>query len=49
MSDLTGKVALVVGVANKRSLAWAIAQALDAAGADLVLAYQGERLKENVE
>ncbi len=49
MSDLTGKVALVVGVANKRSLAWAIAQALDAAGADLILAYQGERLKENVE
>ena len=49
MSDLTGKVALVVGVANKRSLAWAIAQALDAAGAELILAYQGERLKENVE
>jgi len=49
MSDLSGKVALVVGVANKRSLAWAIAQALDEAGAELVLAYQGERLKENVD
>jgi enoyl-[acyl-carrier protein] reductase I len=49
MSVFVGKVALVVGVANKRSIAWAIAQALHAAGAELVLTYQGERLKENVE
>jgi enoyl-[acyl-carrier protein] reductase I len=45
---LTGQVGLVVGVANKRSLAWAIAQAAAAEGATLVLTYQGERLEENV-
>jgi enoyl-[acyl-carrier protein] reductase I len=49
MSDLSGRTGLVVGVANKRSLAWAIAQAVDAAGARLVLTYQNERLKENVD
>jgi enoyl-[acyl-carrier protein] reductase I len=49
MSVFAGKVALVVGVANKRSIAWAIAQALHGQGATLVLTYQGERLKENVE
>ena len=49
MSVLAGKVGLVVGVANKRSLAWAIANALHAEGASLVLTYQNERLKENVE
>jgi enoyl-[acyl-carrier protein] reductase I len=41
-------VGLVVGVANKRSISWAIAQAAAAAGARLVLTYQGERLEENV-
>jgi len=40
---------VVVGVANKRSLAWAIARAAHAAGARLVLTYQNERLRENVE
>ena len=49
MSDFTGRTGLVVGVANKRSLAWAIAQQADAAGARLVLTYQNERLKENVD
>lgn len=49
MSDLSGRTGLVVGVANKRSLAWAIAQQADAAGARLVLTYQNERLKENVD
>jgi enoyl-[acyl-carrier protein] reductase I len=49
MSVFAGKVGLVVGVANKRSLAWAIARALHAEGATLVLTYQSERLKENVE
>jgi enoyl-[acyl-carrier protein] reductase I len=45
---LTGKTGLVVGVANKRSIAWAIAQAAAAAGARLAVTYQGERLEENV-
>jgi enoyl-[acyl-carrier protein] reductase I len=48
MSDLQGKFGLVVGVANKRSIAWAIAQAAAAAGARLAVTYQGERLEENV-
>jgi enoyl-[acyl-carrier protein] reductase I len=48
MTDLSGKHGLILGVANKRSLAWAIAQKLADAGADLVLTYQGERLEENV-
>ncbi|MCY4599563.1 MAG: SDR family oxidoreductase [Acidobacteria bacterium] len=47
MSDLDGKNGLVVGVANKRSLAWAIAQAADAAGARLTLSYANERFGEN--
>jgi enoyl-[acyl-carrier protein] reductase I len=46
--ELTGKHGLIVGVANKRSIAWAIAQAAAAAGARLALTYQGERLEENV-
>src|SRR5215468_4082090 len=46
---LTGKIGLVFGVANKRSIAWAIAKAWAAAGARLIFNYQGERLKENVE
>jgi enoyl-[acyl-carrier protein] reductase I len=45
---LSGKVGLVIGVANKRSLAWAIAQAAALEGASLTLTYQGERLEENV-
>jgi enoyl-[acyl-carrier protein] reductase I len=47
MADFTGKVGLIVGVANHRSLAWAIAQATVAAGAQLVLTYQG-RFEEHV-
>jgi enoyl-[acyl-carrier protein] reductase I len=46
---LAGKVGAVFGVANKRSIAWAIAKAWAAAGAKLIFNYQGERLKENVE
>jgi enoyl-[acyl-carrier protein] reductase I len=46
---LAGKVGVVFGVANKRSIAWAIAKAWGAAGAKLIFNYQGERLKENVE
>jgi enoyl-[acyl-carrier protein] reductase I len=45
---LEGKTALVAGVANKRSIAWAIAQALHGAGASLTFTYQGERLEESV-
>jgi enoyl-[acyl-carrier protein] reductase I len=49
MSNLSGKLGVVFGVANKRSIAWAIAQAWHKAGARLAFTYQGERLKENVE
>ncbi len=47
--DLTGKHALVMGVANHRSLSWAIAQNLHKAGATVCLTYAGERLKSMVE
>ena len=47
--DLSGKHALVMGVANHRSLSWAIAQQLQAAGATLCLTYQNERQKGMVE
>jgi enoyl-[acyl-carrier protein] reductase I len=49
MSQLAGKLGIIFGVANKRSIAWAIAQAWHKAGAQLAFTYQGERLKENVE
>jgi enoyl-[acyl-carrier protein] reductase I len=48
MSQLASKVGLIVGVANKRSIAWAVAQAASAQGASLILTYAGERLEENV-
>ncbi len=48
MTDLTGKHALVVGVANKRSIAWAIARRLAAEGVRLALTHADERLGENV-
>jgi enoyl-[acyl-carrier protein] reductase I len=47
MSELAGKVGLVVGVANKRSLSWAIAERAAAAGASLILTYQ-DRFEEHV-
>jgi enoyl-[acyl-carrier protein] reductase I len=46
---LENKFGVVFGVANKRSIAWAIAQAWHKAGAKLAFTYQGERLKDNVE
>jgi enoyl-[acyl-carrier protein] reductase I len=46
--DLSGKSALILGVANQRSLAWAIAEALGEAGCSLAFTYQGERLQKNV-
>src|SRR2546421_2583167 len=48
MPHLSGKHGLVVGVANKRSISWAIAQAAAAAGARMALTYPSERLEENV-
>lgn len=47
--DLSGKNALVFGVANHRSIAWAIAKALSDRGARLALAYQGERFQSTIE
>jgi enoyl-[acyl-carrier protein] reductase I len=49
MALLEGKTGIVFGVANKRSIAWAIAQALAGEGMRLAFTYQGERLKESVE
>lgn len=46
---LKDKNGIIFGVANKRSIAWATAQALHDAGARLAFTYQGDRLKENVE
>ena len=46
---LENKVGMIFGVANKRSIAWACAEACAARGAKLAFTYQGERLKENVE
>jgi enoyl-[acyl-carrier protein] reductase I len=43
-----GRRGLVLGVANKRSIAWAIAQRLAGAGAQLAFTYQGERIEKNV-
>jgi len=44
--DLQGRVAVVFGVANKRSIAWSIAQGLHNAGAKLAVTYQNERLEQ---
>jgi enoyl-[acyl-carrier protein] reductase I len=46
---LSGKTALILGVANKWSLAYAIAQAFQREGAKILLTYQGDRLKKTVE
>ncbi len=48
MGQLDGQTGLVFGVANKRSIAWGIAQALHDAGMRLAFTYQGERLEETV-
>jgi enoyl-[acyl-carrier protein] reductase I len=45
---LEGRRGLVLGIANKRSLAWGIAQSVSREGARLAVTYQGERLEENV-
>ncbi len=49
MIDLKGKVAVVFGLANKRSIAWGIAQKFSEAGASLAICYQNERLQRDAE
>ncbi len=49
MIDMQGQTAVVFGVANKRSIAYSIAESLAKAGATLVLCYQSERLKREAE
>lgn len=49
MGLLDGKKGLIIGVANKHSIAWAIAQSAAGQGAQLLFNYQNDRLKENVE
>ncbi|MCL2659893.1 MAG: enoyl-ACP reductase [Acidobacteriaceae bacterium] len=49
MIDLKGKVAVVFGLANKRSIAWGIAQKLSEAGASLAICYQNDRLRAEAE
>ena len=46
--DLTGKTAVVLGIANRWSIAYAIANALQAQGARLAVTYQNERVKDDV-
>ncbi|HEX7958911.1 MAG TPA: enoyl-ACP reductase, partial [Terriglobales bacterium] len=46
MINMQGRTAVVFGVANKRSIAWAIAQRLQVAGASLAITYQNERLAQ---
>jgi enoyl-[acyl-carrier protein] reductase I len=48
MQRMAGRTGLVVGVANKRSIAWAIARRLDEAGVRLALTYQSERVARDV-
>lgn len=48
MKLLEGRTGIVFGVANKRSIGWAIAQALAGAGMRLAFTYQGERLRDSV-
>lgn len=49
MGLLDGKKALIMGVANKRSIAWGIASAFQREGCELAFTYAGERLRSNVE
>ncbi|MEO0910592.1 MAG: SDR family oxidoreductase, partial [Pseudomonadota bacterium] len=48
-SLMAGKRGLIMGVANKRSIAWGIAKACADAGAQIALTYQGDALKKRVE
>ena len=49
MGFLTGKKALIIGVANNKSIAYGIAKQMRAQGAEIALTYQGEKLKSRVE
>ena len=49
MIDLAGKTAVIFGLANKRSIAWGIAQRLHEAGATLAICYQNERMRAEAE
>ena len=46
---MAGKRGLIMGVANNRSIAWGIAKAVTAQGAEIALTYQGDALKKRVE
>ena len=49
MGFLSGKRALIVGLASNRSIAWGIAKAMQREGAELAFAYQNEKLRDRVE
>ena len=49
MGFLTGKKALIVGVASNRSIAWGIAESMAANGCELAFTYQTDKLKSRVE
>ena len=49
MGILAGKRAFIIGVLNERSIAWGIAQAMHAQGAELAFSYQNEKLRDRVE
>jgi enoyl-[acyl-carrier protein] reductase I len=49
MIDLKGKTAVVFGLANKRSIAWGVAQKLHQAGATLAICYQNDRMKQEAQ
>ena len=49
MGFLTGKRALITGVASTRSIAWGIAQAMHREGAELAFTYQGDKIRSRVE
>ena len=46
MLQLEGRIAVVFGLANKRSIAWAIAQKLHESGCKLIISYQNDRMKQ---
>ena len=48
MGFLTGKKALIVGLATERSIAWGISQAMKREGAELAFTYQNDRIKDRV-
>jgi enoyl-[acyl-carrier protein] reductase I len=49
MLQLDGRIAVVFGLANKRSIAWAIAQKLHESGCQLIIGYQNDRMKQEAE